>query len=113
MHHGGKRNGAGRPKGTPGRKIAAATVEAVATGLTPAEVMQKAMEIHYEAKRYDQAAAIAKDLAPYVHPRLAAIQHSGSDGGPLRLVEELVVIEFNGHADTPEAIAPGAGAISA
>lgn len=37
----------------------------------------RAMMAHYEAGRLDQAATIAKDAAPYIHPRLAAIDHSG------------------------------------
>jgi hypothetical protein len=29
------------------------------------------------------AARFARDAAPYVHPKLAAIEHTGSDGHPL------------------------------
>ena len=34
------------------------------------------------------AAALAKDAAPYMHPRLAAVEQSGPDGGPM--VNEVV-----------------------
>jgi len=33
-----------------------------------------AVELRFEA---------AKASAPYIHPRLAAIEHSGTDGGPI------------------------------
>jgi len=36
----------------------------------------------FEAAELVAAAALAKDAAPYVHPRLAAIEQSGPDGGP-------------------------------
>src|SRR5262245_53016390 len=67
--HGGKRENAGRKNGSTTKKRGAIQVQAVAEGIKPAEVMQRAMEWHFEAGRYDEAAAIAKDLAPYVHPR--------------------------------------------
>ena len=47
--------------------------------------MIKAMLRHVEARRWDLAAAIAKDAAPYIHPRLAAIQHTGQDGGAITI----------------------------
>lgn len=28
----------------------------------------------------------ARDAAPYVHPKLASVQHTGEDGGPLKIV---------------------------
>jgi hypothetical protein len=31
----------------------------------------------------DKAAEAARDAAPYVHPRLAAVQHTGADNGPI------------------------------
>jgi hypothetical protein len=45
--------------------------------------MLKAMNEHVEAKRWDQASSIAKDCAPYMHPRLAAVEHTGKDGKEL------------------------------
>lgn len=44
-------------------------------GMTPLQVMLAVMEIEFEAKRYMNAAAVAKDAAYYVHPRLMAVQH--------------------------------------
>jgi hypothetical protein len=76
---GGKRLGAGRPPGSKNRKAADIAQEAVEAGITPIEVMLNAMrelwdEGTSEAKR--EAAKIAKDAAPYVHPRLASIDQT-------------------------------------
>ncbi len=38
------------------------------------------MREHVQKNDLDRAAAIAKDAAPYMHPRLASMQHSGSVG---------------------------------
>lgn len=83
MGHGGPRKGAGRKRGALTRKTREIAEKAVATGITPLEVMMLAMRAHVKAKRLDQAAAIAKDAAPYMHPRLAAVQHSGPNGKPI------------------------------
>lgn len=76
---GGKRLGAGRPPGSKNRKAADIAQEAVEAGITPIEVMLNAMrelwdEGTSEARR--EAAKIAKDAAPYVHPRLASIDQT-------------------------------------
>lgn len=76
---GGARPGAGRPKGAANRRTREIADKAAAEGITPLEVMLKAMMEHYDAKEYTAAAAIAKDAAPYIHPRLASVEqkHSG------------------------------------
>ena len=56
--------------------------EAVGAGITPIEVMLSAMRELWdegtpEAKR--EAAKIAKDAAPYVHPRLASIDQTNRE----------------------------------
>ena len=59
--------------------------EIAASGLTPLEYLLGIMrdeelpvELRFEA---------AKAAAPYVHPKLAAIEHSGPDGGPIETRE--------------------------
>lgn len=78
MAHGGKRPGAGRRKGsvnakTKKRKDVAA--KALESGLTPLDYMLDRL------RDKNETAAVrlqcARDAAPYVHPRLAAIEHSG------------------------------------
>jgi hypothetical protein len=39
----------------------------------------------------ERATAIAKDAAPYVHPRLANIEHSGADG---EFVQHAMTVRF-------------------
>lgn len=75
MTHGGKRQGAGRKAGTPNKANAERQAEVAASGLTPLDYMLTML-------RDENAAAAdrmwaAEKAAPYVHPKLAAIEHSG------------------------------------
>ena len=79
---GGSRAGAGRPAGSKNQRSAEIAQAAVEAGITPIEVMLTAMRDLWdvgtpEAKR--EAATIAKDAAPYVHPRLASIDQNIQD----------------------------------
>lgn len=109
---GGKRPGAGRKRGGLAKKTTEIAQRAVEQGVTPLEVLLKAMTVHYEAGRYDEAAAVAKDAAPYVHPRLSAVQVSGGKA-PVRLqIEEVVVFSgasANGDDHADGQAASGAG----
>jgi hypothetical protein len=76
---GGRRLGAGRPPGSKNQRTVEIARAAVEAGITPIEVMLSAMRELWdqgtpESKR--EAAAIAKDAAPYVHPRLASIDQT-------------------------------------
>lgn len=53
----------------------------------PLEVMLKAMREYYEKKEWDAASAIAKDATPYMHAKLASVQHTGRNGGPIQRVD--------------------------
>lgn len=78
---GGKRPGAGRPKGSLSKRTREIAETAAATGITPLEYMLLVMQSSGdEARRLDAA----KAAAPYMHPRLAAIEHTGPDGKPLQ-----------------------------
>lgn len=90
MSHGGKRDGAGRKRGAKSKAtiereagIAQIAADAKAAGLTPLEVMLGAMRQAHKRNDWDAAARFAKDAAPYMHPRLAAIEHTGKDGKDL------------------------------
>jgi hypothetical protein len=101
---GGKRPGAGRKTGSLTKRTRQ-IAEAVATqGITPLEVMMKVMHQLYEEasnvqeeelgdktlaneariKLLNMAATVGRHAAPYVHPRLSAIEHTGKDGTPLQ-----------------------------
>lgn len=87
---GGARAGAGRKKGSATVKTREIANKAASEGLTPLEYMLEVMrrdsthadpkiQIALENMRFEAA----KAAAPYVHPRLAAVEHTGADGGPI------------------------------
>ena len=87
---GGKRKGAGRPKGSATKRTREIADRAVEQGVTPLEFMLQMMrqETQHEdpkiqAVREAMAFEAAKAAAPYVHPKLAAIEHTGADGKDL------------------------------
>lgn len=75
MPKGGRREGAGRKAGVPNKATIARQAEIASSGLTPLDYMLGIMrdEGNDVLTRMDAAKAVA----PYVHPRLAAIEHSG------------------------------------
>ncbi|MEX2739930.1 hypothetical protein AB3480_00525 [Rhizobium mongolense] len=80
----GKKTG-GRKKGTPNRATARREREIAKSGVTPLEYMLKVMRNPKadNARRDD----MAKAAAPYVHPKLASMQHTGRNGGPIQSVD--------------------------
>lgn len=81
----------GRRKGTPNRATADKVAEVAASGLTPLDYMLKVMrdENNDQAIRLDAA----NKAAPYIHPKLASIEHSGPDGSAL--VIKVLDFKFN------------------
>ncbi len=89
---GGRRKGAGRKKGAATKRTQELVERATASGVTPLEFMLQVMRgeppegatpseiIAFVGLRFEAA----KAAAPYVHPRLAAVEHTGKDGGPLQ-----------------------------
>lgn len=74
MAQGGKREGAGRKPGARNKATIEQREAVAASGMTPLEYMLQVMREGTDgAKRLDAA----KAAAPYVHPRLAAVEHSG------------------------------------
>jgi hypothetical protein len=84
MAHGGSRPGAGRQKGTPNKTTAQRQAEIAAAGITPLDYMLELLRD--TAKPDDIRFEAAKAAAPYVHPKLAAVEHTGQDGGPFQVV---------------------------
>lgn len=83
MARGGARPGAGRKPGTATEKTRDIANRAAAEGITPLEVMVQTMRSLWDAGDKLGACAVAKDCAPYMHPRLANIEATGKDGGPM------------------------------
>lgn len=78
MARGGSRPGAGRKKGqvsqqTELRKQIAE--KALSEGITPLEFMLSVLRD--EGQEQSARFQAAKEAAPYIHPRLAAVEHSG------------------------------------
>lgn len=96
MPRGGRRPGAGRKKGSATKKTRAVANRVAREGITPLEVLVAAMRKHYDDGELDKAASIAADAAPYCHPRLAAVQHSGNPRQPIQVIERLELVD--GHA---------------
>jgi hypothetical protein len=74
---GGARPGAGRKKGPTKTTIKRRSIaeQALENGLTPLDYMLDRLRDEKEDPKVRQAMAMG--AAPYVHPRLAAIEHSG------------------------------------
>lgn len=83
MARGGKREGAGRPKGAPNKATAARQQEVAESGLTPLDFLLQTMRDDENA--LDKRLDAAKAAAPFVHPKLSAVtaEVSGPDGGAI------------------------------
>lgn len=134
MPRGGKREGSGRKVGTLTTRTREVAEKAIASGMTPLDVMLQNM-VHFQQVALDAESTLdglsasefseqvpanaspeeqfkfllaqvkktagfrqlaqdaARDAAPYVHPKLAAVEHTGPEGGPL-------VLEIVRFADT-------------
>ena len=84
----GERRG-GRRKGTPNRATAAKAAEIAASGMTPLDYMISVMRDE-TASRPERLEAAAK-AAPYVHPRLSAIEYTA----PAEPEEDVDLSELN------------------
>ena len=103
----------GRRRGTPNKATAARQAQVAASGKTPLEVMLSNMRfadeqaatllqrlikletpepdgfnLFREVSRLRQVSQdCAKDAAPYIHPRLASVEHGGNQAKPAQMVE--------------------------
>lgn len=87
MPRGGSRVGAGRkPNGTNRRTSKSNEIaeKAAGKGPLPLQILLEVMRAYYAAGEYAKAAAVARDAAPYEHPRKAAITVEGGDN-PIRI----------------------------
>ena len=102
MARGGKREGAGRKKGSATIKTRAVADAAAAAGITPLEVLLDVMRRHHAAAEYAQAVTIAVAAAPYVHPRLSATTVKGTgEGGEIPI--GIRFVNSPPRADGPDA----------
>ena len=99
MARGGKREGAGRPTGATTRRTREIAEKAAKTGLTPLEYILSIMRD--ESMTTESRFEAAKACAPYIHPRLASVEHKGDADNPIRHHHriELVPLMPNDGAD--------------
>jgi len=96
---GGKRAGAGRKAGTPNKASVARQAKVAASGLTPLDYMLTVMRDEGAgASRRDE---MAKAAAPYVHPKLANIDHKSSDGSMTPQPTTIRIIAADGSGRQP------------
>jgi hypothetical protein len=88
---GGGRPGAGRKKGSANKSTLAHKARLAESGLSPLDYMLSVLRS--ETETAERRMDAAKAAAPYVHPRLAAIEHGGKDGGPIQFqrIERVVI----------------------
>jgi hypothetical protein len=97
MAHGGARKGAGKPKGAVSKIDKAAREQALATGISPLDYMLT--QLRDEANPKEARMDAAKAAAPYLHARLAAVEHSGNM--TVRHEDALDELDDEGTGDTP------------
>jgi hypothetical protein len=73
----------GRQKGTPNRATAAKVKEIAESGLTPLDFMLEVMRD--TSQDYAIRMDAAKSAAPYVHPKLASVEHKGDPDNPVMI----------------------------
>lgn len=99
MARGGKREGAGRKAGSPNKRTAEMVAKAEASGLTPLEYMLDVLR-NAGADPKDRMWA-AEKAAPYVHARLASVEHKGDFNVTTRTKEERdAIVAATLRADT-------------
>ena len=81
MARGGKRSGAGRKAGSVSKRTQAIAEKAFERGMTPLEFMLDVMRDTRQEMSLRMDAA--KASASYMHPRLAAVEVTGKDGGAI------------------------------
>jgi hypothetical protein len=95
---GGKRSGAGRKKNVPNRASAAREREAAASGATPRDILLMSMRCLWALAEENKsnkkafahyvraAAAVAKDAAPFFHPKISTTEQAPSDSSVTRRI---------------------------
>lgn len=79
----GNPKGVGRPVGTANRRTREIAERSFSDGISPLEYMLSVMrDENADGPRRDD---MAKAAAPYMHPRLATMEHKGEGGGPIKL----------------------------
>jgi hypothetical protein len=91
MPSGGRRENAGRPKGAI-HQVKKKLMDRIAASSRklPLEIMLEAMEDAYKSGGAVEAFPLAEKVAPYLHPKMQAVEVSGADGKPIEQRIEIV-----------------------
>lgn len=92
MPRGGARENSGRKSRVAhakDRAVQATNAIARKIKLTPLEIITLAMMQAWDKGEVKEAVSYAKEAAPYLHPKLAAVEHSGNADAPLRTITEI------------------------
>lgn len=81
MSHGGKRERAGRKAGSVNKLDQEARKQAADTGELPLDYMLRVMRD--KTQDQDRRDRMAQACAPYLHAKLASVEHGGKGGGPI------------------------------
>jgi len=87
MPRGGRRIGAGRKANGSNKRTSKSNEiaeKAAGAGPLPLQILLEVMRSYYAAGDYAKAAAIAKDAAPYEHPRKSTVTVEGGQN-PLQI----------------------------
>lgn len=103
---GGARKGAGRKKGVATKKTREIADRAASEGITPLEYMLQVMRSEppegLEGPQILSATMLrfeaAKAAAPYIHPKLSAVEHTGKDGGPMETITRIELVDMDGDS---------------
>lgn len=104
---GGARKGAGRKPGSVTKKTREIAEKAAEEGITPLEYMLQVMRrkppVGLEGPQLLAAHMMrfeaAKAAAPYIHPKLSAVEHTGKDGGPMETVTRIELVDLDGDGE--------------
>jgi hypothetical protein len=104
MSRGGKRPGAGRKKGSLSVKTQEIVAAAAAEGISPLEFMLSVLRDANQTHEERFKAAI--QAAPYMHPRLNAVKHSGDEDNPIhtRTQVQQVIVDGSGEGESDPGI---------
>lgn len=99
MARGGKREGAGRKAGVPNKRTQEIMEQAEASGLTPLEFMLDVLRD--DTEEMEKRMWAAEKAAPYVHAKLASVEHKGDLNVTTRTKEERdAIVAATLRADT-------------
>ena len=88
--HGGARSGAGRKRGGANQKTREIADRAATLGVTPLEVMLKAMRAADAEGDAKNAAFYANLAAPYIHPKLSSVNSRTDVTGSIEIISEFM-----------------------